>query len=128
MNRQARFAFGLAWNQGACDADAGQVVGQQQGTVEGQCVQRLARFLLFLKEGLNVRGKNALGGFAFHAQASKPCFHHLQGDGAFADVLLWQINPRQPSGLAVGSGHSVSGALQTRKVQRAPNEFGQSRH
>ena len=126
LQHQGRFAIGSAGCQGAGHAHTGQVVGQQQGTVERVGVQGLACGLVGVEPCLQFGGHHRFGGRTFDAHTGKAGFDHLQRDGASTDVLLGQVHAHDPTRFAVGSGHGVGCALQPFKAELLACKCGHS--
>ena len=123
LEDQVGLTLGGAGGEAAGHGDAGQVVGEQQGAVDGVGVERGAPGLLGTDVAPQLFAGDP-GGTAFELDAAEHGFDDLEGDDAVLDVLLREISTHHPAGGAVGFGDGGGRCLQLAVVQRPLEEGG----
>jgi hypothetical protein len=115
---QRGLAVTCAGDQVAFDADAGQVVHQQQHAVYGPGAERRARGLRRVDHRQQALGLDALCRPALDASTAKAGLDDVDRDVAVGDLLAPQRRAGDPALVAVSGCHGLGGLLQAGEVQR----------
>ena len=127
---QAGFADGFSGFQHAPGGDAGQIVGEQQGTFQAVGAQRFANGLGARHHAAHefaVTAAAAAAAGGFHVDAAEAAFDDGDFDHAVADFLRRQVDAGEPAARAVVFGDALGGALQVGQREGLSHQVGQQR-